>query len=83
MTRGSCGRCSRARARADGRPATLRWRQGTAPTPVELLVAAVASCAAHYAGRYLDRHGESREGLSVRAGSAWPTTGRPESQPSR
>ncbi|MEU2912748.1 OsmC family protein [Streptomyces massasporeus] len=39
----------------------------TAPTPVELFVAAVASCAAHYAGRYLDRHGESREGLSVRA----------------
>uniref|UniRef100_UPI003FA35511 OsmC family protein n=1 Tax=Streptomyces luteogriseus TaxID=68233 RepID=UPI003FA35511 len=35
--------------------------------PVELFVAAVASCAAHYAGRYLDRHGESREGLSVRA----------------
>ncbi|MFE1248452.1 OsmC family protein [Streptomyces sp. NPDC058735] len=39
----------------------------TAPTPVELFVAAVASCTAHYAGRYLDRHGESRDGLSVRA----------------
>ncbi|MFJ9720728.1 OsmC family protein [Streptomyces sp. NPDC101213] len=39
----------------------------TAPTPVELLVAAVASCAAHYAGRFLDRHGADRDGLSVRA----------------
>ncbi len=39
----------------------------TAPTPVELFVAAVASCAAHYAGRFLDRHGLAREGLSVRA----------------
>ncbi|MFE2276371.1 OsmC family protein [Streptomyces sp. NPDC059454] len=39
----------------------------TAPTPVELFVAAVASCAAHYAGRFLDRHGVSRDGLSVRA----------------
>ncbi|MFI8091021.1 OsmC family protein [Streptomyces sp. NPDC086080] len=35
----------------------------TAPTPVELFVAAVASCAAHYAGRFLDRHGVSRDGL--------------------
>ncbi|WP_030230963.1 MULTISPECIES: OsmC family protein [unclassified Streptomyces] len=40
----------------------------TAPTPVELFVTAVASCAAHYAGRFLDHHGVSREGLSVRAG---------------
>ncbi|MER6622875.1 MULTISPECIES: OsmC family protein [unclassified Streptomyces] len=39
----------------------------TAPTPVELFVAAVASCAAHYAGRFLDRHGVGRDGLSVRA----------------
>ncbi|MET8247660.1 OsmC family protein [Streptomyces sp. NPDC005202] len=39
----------------------------TAPTPVELFVAAVASCAAHYAGRFLDRHGISRDGLHVRA----------------
>ena len=38
----------------------------TAPTPVELFVASVASCAAHYAGRFLDRHGISRDGLSVR-----------------
>ncbi|MFB8750184.1 OsmC family protein [Streptomyces parvulus] len=39
----------------------------TAPTPVELFVAAVASCTAHYAGRFLDRHGVGRDGLSVRA----------------
>lgn len=26
------------------------------PTPVELFVASLASCVAHYAGRYLDRH---------------------------
>ncbi|MFG2546351.1 OsmC family protein [Streptomyces sp. NPDC048594] len=39
----------------------------TAPTPVELFVAAVASCTAHYAGRFLDRHGVGRGGLSVRA----------------
>ncbi|CAL9279961.1 OsmC family protein OS=Streptomyces rochei OX=1928 GN=G3I25_13410 PE=4 SV=1 [Streptomyces rochei] len=39
----------------------------TAPTPVELFVAAVASCAAHYAGRFLDRHGAGRAGLRVRA----------------
>lgn len=41
--------------------------EDTAPTPVELFVAAVASCAAHYAGRFLDRHGVGRDGLSVRA----------------
>ncbi|MEW2446892.1 OsmC family protein [Streptomyces parvulus] len=39
----------------------------TAPTPVELFVAAAASCAAHYTGRFLDRHGVGRGGLSVRA----------------
>ncbi|MET7380644.1 OsmC family protein [Streptomyces sp. NPDC005526] len=39
----------------------------TAPTPVELFVASVASCVAHYAGRFLDRHGISREGLRVDA----------------
>jgi uncharacterized OsmC-like protein len=37
----------------------------TAPTPVELFVSSVAACAAHYAGRFLDRHGASREGLRV------------------
>jgi uncharacterized OsmC-like protein len=39
----------------------------TAPTPVELFVSAVASCAAHYAGRFLDRHDLTRDGLRVRA----------------
>jgi uncharacterized OsmC-like protein len=37
----------------------------TAPTPVELFVASVATCVAHYAGRFLDRHGISRDGLRV------------------
>ncbi|MDF3301495.1 OsmC family protein [Streptomyces tropicalis] len=41
--------------------------EDTAPTPVELLVASVASCVAHYAGRFLDRHGISRDGLRVDA----------------
>ncbi|MGV9994552.1 OsmC family protein [Streptomyces sp. NPDC003374] len=40
----------------------------TAPTPVELFVASVAACAAHYAGRFLDRHGVRRDGLRVGAG---------------
>ncbi|MFD5465662.1 OsmC family protein [Kitasatospora sp. NPDC127059] len=38
-----------------------------APTPVELCASALASCTAHYAGGYLDRHGISREGLRVTA----------------
>lgn len=36
-----------------------------APTPTELFVASLASCIAFYAGRYLTRHGWSREGLGV------------------
>lgn len=40
----------------------------TGPTPVELLVAALAGCVAHYAGRYLDRHEIPRDGLRVTAG---------------
>jgi len=36
-----------------------------APTPTELFVASLASCVAFYAGRYLSRHGLSREGLGV------------------
>jgi putative redox protein len=36
-------------------------------TPTELLVAALASCVAYYAGRYLVRHGLPREGLAVTA----------------
>jgi uncharacterized OsmC-like protein len=39
----------------------------TAPTPTELFVASLAACVAFYAGRYLTRHGYSRDGLAVRA----------------
>nr|WP_188309015.1 OsmC family protein [Streptomyces sp. CBMA123] len=38
-----------------------------APTPVELCASALASCTAHYAGGYLDRHGLTRDGLHVTA----------------
>ena len=38
-----------------------------APTPTELLVAALASCVSFYAGRYLVRHGLERDGLQVSA----------------
>ncbi len=41
--------------------------QDAAPTPTELLVAALASCVAYYAGQYLVRHGLDREGLLVTA----------------
>lgn len=37
------------------------------PTPVELFVASLASCVAHYAGRYLDRHHLPGEELRVSA----------------
>lgn len=37
----------------------------TAPTPVELFVASLAGCVAHCAGRFLDRHDLSREGLRI------------------
>ncbi|MFI6994999.1 OsmC family protein [Nonomuraea wenchangensis] len=36
-------------------------------TPTELFVASLASCVAYYAGRFLSRHGASREGLRVSA----------------
>jgi putative redox protein len=39
-----------------------------APTPTELFVASLATCVAFYAGRYLTRHGYSRDGLAVSAG---------------
>lgn len=39
----------------------------TAPTPTELLVAALVSCVAHYARRYLARHELPTAGLSVTA----------------
>ncbi|GLY06445.1 OsmC family protein [Actinoplanes sp. NBRC 101535] len=38
-----------------------------APTPTELFAASLAACVAFYAGRYLDRHGDSRAGLRVHA----------------
>ena len=41
--------------------------QDAAPTPTELFVASLAACAAFYAGRYLTRHGYSRDGLTVSA----------------
>ena len=37
------------------------------PSPVELLVTSLATCAAYYADRYLSRHGVPREGLRVSA----------------
>ncbi|KUF12911.1 osmotically inducible protein OsmC [Streptomyces silvensis] len=37
------------------------------PTPVELFVSSLASCVAYYAGRFLQRHRLSYEGLRVRA----------------
>lgn len=39
--------------------------QDAAPTPTELFVASLATCVAFYAGRYLTRHGASRDGLTV------------------
>jgi uncharacterized OsmC-like protein len=44
-----------------------------AMTPVELLIAALSSCAAFYAGRYLARHGLNRDGLQVTAEFAMAT----------
>lgn len=41
--------------------------EDSAPTPTELFVASLASCVAFYAGRYLTRHGYSRNGLKVSA----------------
>jgi len=37
----------------------------SAPTPVELFVGSLVTCVAYYAGRYLTRHGYSRDGLAV------------------
>ena len=41
--------------------------EDSAPTPVELLVASLATCVAHYARRYLKRHDLPTEGLAVDA----------------
>jgi putative redox protein len=38
-----------------------------APSPVELFVVSLATCVAYFAGRYLERHGLSREGFAVHA----------------
>ena len=35
------------------------------PTPTELYVGGLASCVAFYAGRFLERHGIERQGLSI------------------
>src|SRR5690242_5835186 len=37
------------------------------PTPTELFVASLAGCVAHYARRYLARHGLPEQGLAVTA----------------
>jgi putative redox protein len=37
----------------------------TAPAPTELFAAALGGCVAHYARRYLDRHGIASDGLRV------------------
>lgn len=42
-----------------------------APTPTELFIASLASCAAFYAGRYLRRHDLPVDGLRVEAGFTW------------
>jgi putative redox protein len=42
--------------------------QDSAPTPTELFVASLATCVAFYAGRFLTRHGYSRDGLAVSVG---------------
>jgi uncharacterized OsmC-like protein len=42
--------------------------EGTGPTPTELFVAGLAGCVAHYARRYLSRHGLDDAGLEVVAG---------------
>lgn len=37
------------------------------PTPTEVFVASLAGCVGYYAARFLERHGQSRDGLRVRA----------------
>lgn len=41
--------------------------EDSAPTPVELLVASLTTCVAHYARRYLKRHDLPTDGLAVDA----------------
>ncbi|MDP9181864.1 MAG: OsmC family protein [Actinomycetota bacterium] len=49
--------------------------EDTAPTPVELFIASLASCVAHYARGYLVRHDLPTEGLRVDA--SWETVKKP------
>lgn len=41
--------------------------EDTAPTPLELMLASLASCVGYYARKYLARHGFPEEGLAVAA----------------
>ena len=41
------------------------------PTPTELFVASLAACIAHYAQRFLRRHGLSTDGLRVSCDYSW------------
>lgn len=41
------------------------------PTPTELFIASLAACVAHYAQRFLRRHGLSTDGLRVSAQYTW------------
>lgn len=43
------------------------------PSPVELFVASLATCVAHYSGRFLRRHELSRDGHTVHAEYAMAT----------
>jgi uncharacterized OsmC-like protein len=47
------------------------------PTPVQLFVASLAACAAHYAGSYLARHGLTAEGLTVQGDYLMASDGTP------
>ena len=44
----------------------------TGPTPTDLFVASLASCVAHYAGRFFARHDIDPDGFGVDARSRWP-----------
>lgn len=49
--------------------------EDTAPTPTELFIAALGGCVAHYARRYVARHGIASDGLAVTVG--YEVGGRP------
>ena len=46
----------------------------TGPTPTDLFVASLASCVAHYAGRFFARHGIDPDGFGVDATFAMAPT---------